>query len=473
MGTASNIWSFCPESPPVIHRRSLATSLLPLLMAAVGMAGAQESLWTNHPAGVDWPGFLGPDQNGKSSETGILTDWSGDRLKVLWSAEVGEGYSIGSVAAGRYVHFDRANGEARIRCFNAETGEPIWEHRYPSEYDDLYGYDSGPRTSPVIEGDRVYTLGVEGQLSCLGLSDGQLHWQVDTVKRFGVIQNFFGVGSSPVVVGDLLLVMVGGSPEASKLIAPGQLDRVLPNGSAVVAFDRKTGDVRYQTGDDLASYATIRVPDPEAKDPLALAFCRNGLVAFRAVSGTVTARFPWRARILESVNAATPVVSGDQVLLSECYGPGSVLLDLDGDAPREIWSDARRRDKALLAHWATPILHDGYVYGCSGRNTGDADLRCVELATGKIRWREPNTKRCSLTWVDGHLIVLGEYGQLSLIRCTPEGYERVTEVDFDSHPNAEIPRFPAWSAPILSHGLMWVRGSRQVTCFELIPAESR
>ena len=111
-------------------------------------ANQLESLWTR-AEGDDWPAFLGPTADGKSRETGILTDWTEGQLKVVWKTEVGEGYGMGSVAEGRFIHFDRHAGQARVRCLHAETGKQIWEFRYPSNYRDLYGYDGGPRASPA------------------------------------------------------------------------------------------------------------------------------------------------------------------------------------------------------------------------------------------------------------------------------------------------------------------------------------
>ncbi len=169
------------------------------------------SLWTR-PQGEDWPEFLGPARNGKSRERGIWTDWDRRKPRVVWQHEIGEGYAIGSVAAGRFIQADRSGGKIRIFCWNAETGQQLWQYDYPTTYRDYYGYDGGPRCSPLIDGDRVYVYGPDGRLICLGLADGQLRWECDTVKKFGVVQNFFGVGSTPAVYEDKLWVMVGGSP---------------------------------------------------------------------------------------------------------------------------------------------------------------------------------------------------------------------------------------------------------------------
>src|SRR5262249_46213875 len=150
----------------------------------------------------------------------------------------------------------RAGDAARLRCLESTTGKLLWTFEYPSEFTDLYGYDNGPRSSPVVDGDRVYLFGAEGMLHCLGAADGKLRWKVDTAETFGWGQNFFGVGSTPVVEGELLIVPVGGSPASSRSVAPGRLDQVEGNGSGVVAFDKKSGKVKYKITDELAGYSS-------------------------------------------------------------------------------------------------------------------------------------------------------------------------------------------------------------------------
>src|SRR5262249_20622244 len=162
----------------------------------------------------------------------------------VWTAEVGNGYVAPAISKGRLFLFDRGADKLRLRCLKSTTGEPIWDFEYPSDYEDFYGYDNGPRATPIVDGDRVYIYGPEGMLHCLGTDKGNVLWKVDTKAKFGVVQNFFGVGSSPVIEDNLLLVQVGGSPLDSPATGTGMTK---PNGSAVVAFDKLTGKVKYQT----------------------------------------------------------------------------------------------------------------------------------------------------------------------------------------------------------------------------------
>src|SRR5262249_45249776 len=157
-----------------------------------------------------------------------------------------------------------------------------------------------------------------------------------------------------------------------------------------VAFDRKSGKERWRLSDDLASYASPRIVSGADGKRLGYWFARGGLVAFDPSAGKQICAFPWRARVIESVNAATPVIVGNEVFLTECYGPGGVLVkNVAAGAPEVVWSDKEKgRQQGMASHWATPVYQGGYLYGCHSRNTGDAELRCIEWATGAVKWRQ-------------------------------------------------------------------------------------
>jgi outer membrane protein assembly factor BamB len=430
-------------------------------------------LWTRK-AGSDWPRFLGPLGTSVSTEKGILTTWPANGPKIVWTKDVGEGYATCVTSRGRLFLFDRIRNRARLRCCNAETGESLWSFEYPTKYKDQYNYSGGPRCCPVVDGDRVYLYGPEGMLHCVRAGDGKLVWKINTTAEFGVIQNFFGVGSTPVVEGDLLLVQVGGSPKGSEEV--DFLD-LKGNGTGLVAFDKYTGKIKYKVSDELAGYATP-VVTTIGKRRWCLLFARGGLVGLEPSTGKIDFHYPWRAKMLESVNASNPVVVGNRVLITECYEVGSALLEVSPGKYKEVWTDRDKgRRKSLMCHWMTPIHVDGFLYGCSGRHTENADLRCVEFATGKVVWKEQNLKRCSLLLVDGHFVCLSEDGGLRLLKVNPKKYEEVAsvtlrapgkdgKVDAESEPLLE---YPCWAAPILSHGLLYVRGKGKLVCLELIP----
>ncbi len=419
-------------------------------------------------SGEDWPAFLGPHGDGKSAETGIITNWQEGRLRVLWHRRLQESYGICSVSRGRLFQFDRQNGKGTLLCLESQTGNELWRYTYDYDYRDLYGYNRGPRTSPFVDGDRVYIFGVDGSLICVAVADGKEIWRADTHDQFGVVQNFFGVASNPVIADDLIIVMVGGSPAESQRVPPGRLDRVVGNGSGIVAFNKSDGKVVYQITDELASYASLKLTR-HAGRPWCFALLRGGLVAFDPRNGRLDFQFPWRAKALESVNASTPVAFDGMVFISETYGPGSALLRFKPRTFEMVWKDRHpSRTKAMQTHWNTAIFHKGYLYGCSGRHESNAELRCIEANSDKVMWSEPGLTRSSLLYVDEHFVCLSENGVLRLLKADPQSYTEVSRVFPVGEGNQALLRAPAWAAPILAHGLLYVRGADRLVCAELI-----
>jgi hypothetical protein len=196
---------------------------------------------------------------------------------------------------------------------------------------------------------------------------------------------------------------------------------------------------------------------------------RGGLVGFEPSSGKVDFHLPWRADSLESVNASNPVVVGDRVFISETYGPGGALLKVRPGGYDVVWSDADQRRKGMQCHWLTPAHVDGYLYGSSGRHTQNAELRCIELATGKVTWTQPRLTRCSLLLVDGHFVCLTEEGPLLLFKVNPKRFAPVSLIEVREAGQKEpLLDYPCWAAPIFAHGLLYVRGHGRLVCLELI-----
>ncbi len=443
----------------MLERAVLAVFVL-ILSTPVFSLGPQGSAGR---LGVDWDRFLGPTLDSKSSETGIRLDWTQDRLPVVWQRGVGEGYSAPTVSGGSVFFFERHGDLARLSAFEMGSGVEIWRSEYTTQYEDMYGYSGGPRASPIVDDGRVFAFGVEGRLRAHDVNSGEVLWDVDTAERFHVVQNFFGVGSTPIVDGELLIAMVGGSPPDSP---PIHSERVEGAGSGIVAFDKKTGEVRYSISNELASYSSPVVHQIGDRR-WGFAFMRGGLVGFEPSTGRVEFEFAWRARKLESVNAATPILVGDAVLITESYGPGAALIrPLPGSYEVVRTDDPSSRIKSLASHWSTPIHIGDSVYGSSGESSGNSDLRCIDPKTGDVLWSE-KLPRSTLMYVDRHLVVLTERGRMILIEAIPEQYAPVTEIDLGDRLG-----YPSWNAPVLSHGLLLVRGAKKLIVLELIPGSS-
>ncbi len=416
-----------------------------------------------------WPRFLGARFDGISNSS-LKFDWT-TKPKLLWNLPVADGYGIGSISgSGHYFHFDAPGGIAeRLRCIDLETGTVVWSIDDVLDYQDMLGYEGGPRGSPTLDGERVFTMGCTGRLNCREQRSGELVWSVSTNTEYGVVQNFFGVGGSPLVLGDQVIVMVGGSPAEDQSIAPGRIGRVSPAGSALVSFDAATGEERWRCGDDLASYSSPRTMQIDG-ETIVLLFARENLLAVDPKSGSVLWKHRHRAAVLESVNAMVPIVSGNDIFISECYEVGSVLLRATGESASVVWSDpaANRRKQAMRVHWSNPVLIDGHLYGCSGRNAPDSGFRCIEFATGELCWDDPRKKRSSVTAVGDHLLVFEERGRMQVLRTNPGAMDVVAQWDFQT-PDGDWPKlaYPCWAAPVLVADKLLIRGDKKVLCLEL------
>ncbi|MEM7394023.1 MAG: PQQ-binding-like beta-propeller repeat protein, partial [Verrucomicrobiota bacterium] len=433
-----------PKPVPVSGRGSRSETPIPTL--------------GTRPDGVDWDRFLGPAANGSSPETGLAWDWERERPRLVWQRPAGEGYSAPTISRGRLLLFDREEDQLRLNGLNSETGEPIWTFRTPTAFVDQLGYSHGPRATPVVDGNRVYVMGPDGMLICLTLLDGRELWRVDTAKQFGVIQYFFGAGSSPIVEGDLLIAIIGGSPGQAANV---NLTRVRGDDSGIVAFDKWTGEVKYRITDALASFASPRVVTVGDRR-WGLAFARGELIGFEPAGGAIDFRFPWKARIKSGVSAATPAVVGDEVFITEAYDPGGCLLKIRPGGHEVVWQDEpRKRERRLQSHWSTPVVHEGFLYGLSGRYSSRCRLRCVDWKTGEVQWDAKSRGLASLIHADGHLIVLTEYGVLHAVKADPEQYTPVARLTLREDPADEtstpLLKYPAWPAPVLSHGLLYLR----------------
>ena len=399
--------------------------------------------------------MLGDQYDLKSTEKGLKRNWPAT-LPLDWSQPIGDGYGNGVVQHGRFFVADRLQGQERLLCFHAETGELLWKFAQTVPYSDAFGYNNGPRASPVANHDRAFLYGVTGKLTCLQAEDGRVLWQRDMNTEYNVQANFFGVGASPLVYGNKLLVMVGGTTEE---VSPDP-NRIgsspIPNGSAMVALDRLTGEEVYRVGAYLASYSAPVIARLENQD-WCLALVREGLMVFDPATGKLADFYPFRSPRFESVNAASPILLGEEILVSETYDIGSARLQFLGGKLKEIWKDKPMQKMQLLrAHWATPIAIGPHLYAGSGRNSPDADLRSLEWAKNEVNWVKRNRDRTTLILVDDLLIALGEFGKLQLIQPDPKELRELANYDLTvvakSEKGLELVQAPTWAPPIYSHG---------------------
>jgi outer membrane protein assembly factor BamB len=437
---------------------------------------------------ADWPEFMGPTRDQVSTEIGLLDTLPPQGPPLVFEKAVGKGYSAPSVRGDVVVVHHRVGNEEIVEACDARTGITLWRQRYKSDYRDPFGYNNGPRCTPLLTADRCYTFGAEGVLLCTDLVTGKVIWRRETQADFAVPEAFFGVGSSPVLEDGLLFVQVGGQPN-----------------SGVAAFDANTGktvwenvgektwngvpmtgwpgsrlvswDVNNPAYEKQASYCTPVLATIHGRRHL-LVCTRQGLVSLDPKTGAVNFSFWFRSRQDSTVTAMTPVVEDDLVFISSAYyKTGSVLLRVapNGKAVEPVWSGLQ-----LEMHWTRPVLFAGHLFAFSGRNEPDASLRCVEFATGKVKWeraedwpnpghaklqdgeRAPNVfGRGSAILADGKIIALGEAGLLGLFRPDPDRLDEIARW--------QVPklRYPCWAAPVLANKRLYLRDEDHLVCYDL------
>jgi outer membrane protein assembly factor BamB len=387
-------------------------------------------------AAADWPQFLGPNRNGVSPETNLAPAWPKEGPKTLWRMKVGAGWSGPVVSSDRVVLFHRLEDQEVVEAFNATNGTKVWRGEYPSGYHDDFGFDEGPRATPAIDGERVFTFGANGILNCWAFSSGANGWRVDTRQQFKSEKPYFGIACSPLVEGNAVILNIGGS-----------------DGAGIVAFDKATGKVLWKAGNDEASHSSPVAASIQGRR-LLFVFAREGLMALEP-NGKLLWEFPWKPRIQASVSAATPLVMGDQIFVSASYGAGAALLRFNVSKPEVIWSG----DDILSNHYATSVHHNGFLYGFDGRQEQRCNLRCVELKTGKVRWSQDHFGGGTLMVVGDALLILTERGELVSAKASPEKFLPIAR--------AQIIGSDSRAHPALANGLLYARDKSSLVCIDL------
>jgi outer membrane protein assembly factor BamB len=452
LGSAAAVEPFRDPAPPVVQVPPAMKALTPKPNPDVRFHVKPKPL---APGAVthDWKSFMGPQHNEISTETKLLRKWPEGGPTLVWEMRKGTGYSSPAISGDWLVYFHRADNREKVECLHPETGAKYWDFSYPTKFEDRYGYNNGPRASPVIDGDRVYTYGAEGKLHCLKLDTGQVYWKRDIAAEFKVPQDFFGSASTPLIEGDLLIINVGA-----------------PRGPTVAAFDKLTGKMVWGAGDQWGPSYASPIPATVNGERRVFVFAggesnppAGGLLSINPAGGGIDFAFPWRSRSYESVNAASPVIAGNQVFISASYKTGGALLNvLPGGKHSVAWTS-----QEIGTHFNTAIHKDGYLYAFDGRNEPDASLVCVELKTGKVMWRvnpeweetvvvngsqskaRLGTFRGTLLSVDGNFLCLGELGHLLWLDLSPQGYKQLARAWL-------FAARETWSPPVLSHGLLYI-----------------
>ncbi|MEI6871706.1 MAG: PQQ-binding-like beta-propeller repeat protein, partial [Verrucomicrobiota bacterium] len=341
----------------------------------------------------DWLHYRGPSGNGIALEECKIP--ASGTAPVLWRVKVGTGTSSVVVGGGKLYTMGHEGGSDVILCLDAATGDVVWTFKYTVSLDPNL-FEGGPRSTPTLSGDCVYTLSHEGHLHCLDAASGTVRWQRHLVKEFGGRKPSWGYSGAPLVVGERLFVDVGAI------------------GVSTLALNAKTGEVAWKAGSDTAGYAAPVILTLDAKPTLVL-FKGQVIVGYSPEDGRELWRYPWKTEY--NVNAATPLqIAPNRILISSGYNQGAAVLSIDAGQVSEVW-----RNKNLRCHINSPVQWGNAVFGVDG-NTGGGNLVCLDPLTGEKRWEEKSVKGGGLIAAGGKLVLISEKGDLVVAQASGEGF---------------------------------------------------
>lgn len=414
----------------------------------------------------DWPEWRGKGRLGVWRESGILETFPEKGLEIKWRMPINAGYSGPAVAGGRVFVVDFApteinKGIERALGLDEKTGKILWTREWAVDYTGLMRtYAIGPRATPTVDGDRVYTLGASGVLHCLSASNGAVLWKKDFVKDYGAQLPVWGMTGAPLVDGERLIALVGGEPDAK-----------------VVAFDKKTGKEIWRS---LPSHS-----EPGYCQPLLiqaggvrqlLIWHPEALASLDPATGKVYWEQPFKSH--SNLTVATPVLSGLRLLISSFYN-GSMMLELHADKPgaRVVWkgkSNSEINTDGLHALVTTPVIDGDYIYGiCSY-----GQFRCLDARTAERIWETLEVTKERARWASGFIVRHGDRyfinndrGELIIARLSPAGYQEISRtklIEPTSRPgNRRELGVINWSHPAYANKHIFARNDKEILCASL------
>ena len=406
--------------------------------------------------GEDWPQWRGASRDGVWNETGLLDSFPANGLKTLWRVPVGWGFSSPVVAQGRVYLNDsevvKPKAKERVQCWDEATGKPLWTHTYDVAYED-WAFDPtqeiGPVATPIVQDGKLYTLGRVGHLFCFDARTGDVLWQRNLEQDYRVA---FAPGApSPLIDGKLLILFIGGKPDAS-----------------VVALDKDTGREVWKALDEALTYSSPIVVSSGGKRQL-IVWTQESVTSLDPAAGTTW----WRQRLLTSGDYAvsTPVFHDNRLLV------GGLMFALDAEKPaaKVLWPASKAPSRRIYSHTSTALFRGDHLY--SAKSSGE--LICVEASTGKQVWEATkvtglnNGASIHLTPCGDCVLLYTDQGALIRARLTAQGYEELSRVAVLKPTMPFGGRNVAWSAPAYANRRIFVRSGQELICASLAAEPSR
>jgi outer membrane protein assembly factor BamB len=428
---------------------------------------------------LDWPEWLGDNREGVWRETGLVARFPRGGPKVLWRVPVGPGYSGPAVVGDRLYVMDRqpppgaegkppprggGPGKERVLCLSAADGKLLWKHEYDCTY--RIGWGTGPRTTPLVRGGRVYTLGAMGDLRCLDAAAGRLVWSKNLVTAYEPDVPVWGWAASPLLDGDLLYCLVGGED------------------SAVVAFHKGTGrEVWKALTTEEIGYSPPVLLEAGGRRQL-IVWLSETINSLDPATGRVywTQKYPTSGPPQRpAVNIATPRRLGDLLFFTSAYhGPMMLKLDPDKPAARLVWkgkSNRMERPDGLHSLMPTPVLKGGHVYGVCA----NGELRCLNAETGKQVWQTYAATGGQKTYCGtaflvpqgDRFVLFNDHGELILAELSPKGYKEIDRAQILDPVQFAGGRNVVWSHPAFARRCVFARNDKELVCVSLAETDGK
>jgi outer membrane protein assembly factor BamB len=386
----------------------------------------------------DWPGFRGPERDGRLAGVRIATDWQKNPPKQLWKIRVGPGWgSFAVVGDLLYTQEQRGDDEAVV-CFRADTGEEVWAHTDKGRFTEVVA-GPGPRATPTYHDGKIYAYGATGRLNCLVATTGRLLWSRDVAKETDARKPEWGFASSPLVVDGIVSVFAGG-----------------PAGKSVAAYDAVSGEPAWTAGEGQFSYCSPHLAKFDNTEVI-LITTDTGLTAIHPTKGTVVWKHSWPIQDMARIVQPTLLKDND-VLIGTGMGIGTRRIHVakDGDewTTKEIWTS-----KAIKPYFNDLVIYENHLYGFDS----DGIFTCVSLDNGKTRWRERGygSGQVLLLADQGLLLILSETGDVVLVEAKPDGLKELGRLSvFD-------PEVRTWNHPVVAHGKLFMRNGAEMACYQL------
>ncbi len=390
-------------------------------------------------AAGDWPQILGPNRDGQVVGEAIPV-WTKPPV-IRWRVPCGAGYAGASVASGKVLLWHRIGDEEVLDCLAVDDGRRLWQASFPAAYRGGVDADLGPRSVPVIDGDVAFVYGAAGDMHAVSMTDGHKLWSRELRADHDAEDGYFGAGSTPIVVGSVLIAEVGGR-----------------DGAGLVAVDKQDGKTRWKAADQQAAYASP-VTMAVGSDTNVIAVLGLSTVMLDPETGTVLRQFDFGRRG-PTVNAATPLVDGTKLFVTASYGIGCRMVDMAIDPPADVWSNRN----VISSQYSTPVRVGQWIYSMDGReDMGEVELVCARWSDGQEAWRRPGFSTAHLIATPDRVLAQLTNGRLELFAADPTEFRRLADT--------ELPEGTYRALPAYADQVLYCRRTESATKGELLAVE--